>query len=96
MLSKSQQNIIIDTLKPFHPTKIGLFGSVARNEETNSSDIDILFLLKNPIGLFTLSDLKFELEEKLHKKVDLISENGLNKFIKESILKDVKYIYEDK
>jgi predicted nucleotidyltransferase len=96
MLSKSQQNIIIDTLKPFHPTKIGLFGSVARNEETNSSDIDILFLLKNPIDLFTLSDLQYELEEKLHKKVDLISENGLNKFIKESILKDVKYIYEDK
>lgn len=96
MLSESQQNIIINTLKPFRPTKIGLFGSVARNEENNSSDIDILFLLKNPIGLFTLSDLKFELEEKLHKKVDLISENGLNKFIKESILKDVKYIYEDK
>jgi predicted nucleotidyltransferase len=96
MISKSQQNIIIETLKPFRPMRIGLFGSVARNEETNSSDIDILFLLKNPIGLFTLSDLQFELEEKLHKKVDLVSENGLNKFIKERVLKEVKYIYEDK
>jgi predicted nucleotidyltransferase len=74
--------------------RIGLFGSSARNEETSSSDIDILFLLKNPIGLFTLSDLQFELEEKLHKKVDLVSENGLNKFIKERVLKEVKYIYE--
>ena len=96
MISKIQQNIIIDTLKPFHPMRIGLFGSVARNEETTTSDIDILFTLKNPIGLFTLSDIQFELEEKLHKKVDLISENGLNKFIKEKILKEVKYIYEDK
>jgi predicted nucleotidyltransferase len=96
MISKSQQNIIIETLKPFDPMRIGLFGSVARNEETNSSDIDILFLLKNPIGLFTLSDLQFELEEKLHKKVDLVSENGLNKFIKERVLKEVKYIYEAK
>jgi predicted nucleotidyltransferase len=94
MISKSQQNIIIETLKPFHPMRIGLFGSSARNEETSSSDIDILFLLKNPIGLFTLSDLQFELEEKLHKKVDLVSENGLNKFIKERVLKEVKYIYE--
>ncbi|MEI7509096.1 MAG: nucleotidyltransferase domain-containing protein [Flavobacterium sp.] len=94
MITKSQQNIIIETLKPFHPMRIGLFGSFARNEETTSSDIDIIFLLKNPIGLFTLSDLQFELEEKLHKKVDLISENGLNKFIKERVLKDVKYIYE--
>lgn len=94
MITKSQQNIIIETLKPFQPMRIGLFGSFARNEETTSSDIDIIFLLKNPIGLFTLSDLQFELEEKLHTKVDLISENGLNKFIKERVLKDVKYIYE--
>ena len=47
MITKSQQNIIIETLKPFHPKRIGLFGSVARNEETSSSDIDILFLLKS-------------------------------------------------
>ena len=48
-----------------------------------------------PIGLFTLSDLQFELEQKLHKKVDLVSENGLNKFIKERVLKEVKYFYEE-
>jgi len=95
MISKRQQNIIIETLKPFHPKRIGLFGSVARNEENATSDIDILFLLKNPIGLFTLSDLQFELEQKLHKKVDLVSENGLNKFISAQILKEVKYIYEE-
>jgi len=94
MISKEQINIIIDTLKPFHPTRIGLFGSVVRNEETFSSDIDILFLLENPIGLFTLSDLQFELEEKLQKKVDLVSENGLNKHMKGNILKEVRYIYE--
>ena len=95
MISKSQQNIIIETLKPFQPKRIGLFGSVARNEETATSDIDILFLLKKPIGLFTLSDLQFELEQKLHKKVDLVSENRLNKFIAAKILKEVKYIYEE-
>lgn len=95
MISKSQQNIIIETLKPFQPKRIGLFGSVARNEEIATSDIDILFFLKNPIGFFTLSDLQFELEQKLHKKVDLVSENGLNKFIAAKILKEVKYIYEE-
>jgi predicted nucleotidyltransferase len=95
MLSKSQLHIIIDTLKPYRPKRIGLFGSVARNEENNNSDIDILFSLYEPIGLFTLSKIHFELEEKLHKKVDLISEGGLNKFIKERILKEVRYIYED-
>ena len=95
MLSKSQLHIIIETLKPYQPKRIGLFGSVARNEENNDSDIDILFSLHQPIGLFTLSKIHYELEEKLHKKVDLISEGGLNKFIKEKILKEVRYIYEN-
>ncbi|WP_291097364.1 MULTISPECIES: nucleotidyltransferase family protein [unclassified Flavobacterium] len=95
MLSKSQLHIIIETLKPYHPKRIGLFGSVARNEENKDSDIDILFSLHQPIGLFTLSKIHFELEEKLHKKVDLISENGLSKFIKEKVLREVKYFYEN-
>ena len=95
MLSKNQLHIIIETLKPYHPKRIGLFGSVARNEENNESDIDILFALHQPIGLFTLSKIHFELEEKLHKKVDLISEHGLNKFIKEKVLNEVKYFYEN-
>ena len=95
MLSKSQLHIIIETLKPYHPKRIGLFGSVARNEENKDSDIDILFSLQQPLGLFTMSKIHFELEEKLHKKVDLISENGLNKFIKEKVLKEVKYFYEN-
>jgi predicted nucleotidyltransferase len=95
MLSKSQLLIIIETLKPYHPKKIGLFGSVVRNDENIESDIDILFSLHKPIGLFTLSKIHFELEEKLHRKVDLISENGLNKFIKEKVLKEVRYFYEN-
>lgn len=95
MLSKRQLHIIIEALQPYRPKKIGLFGSVARNEENDDSDIDILFSLYEPIGLFTLSKIHFELEEKLHKKVDLISENGLNKFIKEKVLQEVKYFYEN-
>ena len=68
---------------------------MARNEENSESDIDILFFLHQPIGLFTLSKIHFELEEKLHKKVDLISENGLNKFIKEKVLNEVCDFYEN-
>jgi uncharacterized protein len=94
-LSKSQLHINVETLKPYHPKRIGLLGSVARNEENSESDIEILFSLHQPIVLFTLSKIHFELEEKLHKKVDLISENGLNKFIKEKVLNKVRYFYEN-
>ncbi len=43
MLTQSQIDIIINTMKPFNPIKIGVFGSVARNESIESSDIDILY-----------------------------------------------------
>lgn len=95
MLSKNQIQIIIDILKPYNPKRIGLFGSFARNEEKESSDIDILFSLHKPIGLFTLAKIHDDLELKLQKKVDLISENGLNKFIKEKVLNETTYFYEN-
>lgn len=94
MLSKNQIQIIIDILKPYNPKRIGFFGSFARNEEKENSDIDILFALHKPIGLFTLAKIHDDLELKLNKKVDLISENGLNKFIKEKVLKEATYFYE--
>ena len=93
MLSTQQINIIIDTMKPFNPTKIGIFGSVARNENTPESDIDILYNFQNTIGLFKLVGLQNELEKKLNKKVDLISEKYTHPKLKPYILNDLKIIY---
>lgn len=93
MLKQDQIAIIIDTLKPFHPTKIGIFGSMARGEATQNSDIDILYNLKETIGLFKLIGLKQTLEEKLNLKVDLVSEKYVNPKLKPHILNDLKLIY---
>jgi predicted nucleotidyltransferase len=49
MISELQKNIIINTILPFHPVRIGIFGSVARGENTENSDIDILYQLKMPL-----------------------------------------------
>ena len=35
MLTEKQRNIIIETLKPYNPIRIGVFGSVARGEDTD-------------------------------------------------------------
>lgn len=94
MLSQQQINIIIDTMKPFNPTKIGIFGSVARGENTEKSDIDILYDFQNTIGLFKLVRLQYELEEKLSRKVDLVSEKYAHPKLKPIILNDLKIIYE--
>lgn len=93
MLKQNQIDIIIDTLKPYHPTKIGIFGSMARGEATQNSDIDILYNLRETIGLFKLIGLKQTLEEKLNLKVDLVSEKYVDPKLKPHILNDLKLIY---
>jgi predicted nucleotidyltransferase len=72
-----------------------LFGSSARNEARPDSDIDILveFDHSKPIGMkFYLYQL--ELEELLKTKVDLVSIDGLSKYIKPIVDKDKILIYE--
>ena len=89
MISKEQKNIIIETLKPYRPSFIGLFGSYARNEETEKSDIDLVFELKEKYSLFDLMDLKETLKNKLDKEVDLVSRKFLNRHLKPFIEKDM-------
>ena len=93
MLSEQQKNIIIETLKPFNPSFIGLFGSYARNEETEKSDIDILYEFDGNYSLFDLMDMKENLSNVLNKKIDLVSRKFLNKHFKPHIEKDVKILY---
>jgi len=93
MISKKQQDIIVDTIMPFHPVRIGIFGSVARGDNTANSDIDILYQLKNAVGLLNIVRIKNSLEEKLNTKVDLVSEKYIHTELKSYILNDLKIIY---
>ncbi len=95
MLTQHQINIIINTLKPFNPKKNGIFGSYSRGENNSDSDIDILYLFDKSIGLFKLIMLKEDLEQKLNKKVDLVSEKYAHPKLKPIIMKDLKVIYEN-
>lgn len=70
--------------------KIGIFGSYARNEQREDSDIDIIVELDKPIGL-KFVDLKFFLEEKLGRRVDLVTPNAIRPQMREQIFKEVVY-----
>ena len=70
--------------------KIGVFGSYARGEEKESSDIDILIELEKPIG-WEFFYLKDYLEKKLGREVDLVTVNALKPRIRERILREVIY-----
>lgn len=76
--------------KKFKVKKIGIFGSFARNEQSASSDIDILVEFYEPIG-WDFFDLQEYLENILQREVDLVTEKALKPRIKTAILKEVKY-----
>ncbi len=75
-----------------YPLKsMAIFGSYARNEQTKSSDIDILVEFSQPIG-FEFVDLAIELETFLKQKVDLVSKKGIKPEMLPYIEKDVLYV----
>jgi len=78
---------IIDILKKHGVKKAGIFGSYARGEEKDDSDIDILIQPTKNMGIEFI-EIKLELEDKLGKKVDLVSYKGINLHLKKYILKD--------
>jgi len=93
MITEFQKDVIINTIMPFHPVRIGIFGSAARSENTENSDIDILYQFKETVGLLNIVRIKDNLEEKLNKKVDLISEKYIHPKLKPHIMNDLKIIY---
>ncbi|NJM24201.1 MAG: nucleotidyltransferase [Bacteroidia bacterium] len=72
-----------------------VFGSYVKNEADQNSDIDILVELdhSHPIGMKFFS-YKYELEELLKVRVDLLSTEGLSRHVKPHIDKDKVLIYE--
>jgi len=72
--------------------KIGLFGSFATGENTYNSDIDVLVDFETGKKTFdNYMDLKFFLEDKLKRKVDLVIEKNIKPELKKEILSTVKY-----
>lgn len=98
MTRQTTENVIriLTKLKPvleerFGVIKIGFFGSFARNEPDDKSDVDILVVLRNPLG-WEFFDLLELLERHLQKPVDLTTEAGLKKQLKEQIMKEVRFV----
>jgi len=74
--------------------KIQIFGSYARNEYTESSDIDILITLLYPISLFVFFEYQNDLEKILQIPVDLGTPASISPYLWEYIENDLETIYE--
>jgi len=77
---------ILPILKKNSVTRAGIFGSVARGEASNESDVDILVEFGERKGLFDLVRLERELKVILGRKVDLLTYDSINHLLREKIL----------
>lgn len=80
------KNKILPILKKYGVKKASLFGSVVRDEQTESSDIDLLVELPETASLLELANLKLDLEEILKRKVDVLTFDSLHPLLKDKIL----------
>ncbi len=79
--------------KEYHLVKIGIFGSIAREEQNEQSDIDIIVEFKNNTqDLFTLKQrLKEEIQSKFNLPVDICREKYIKPIFRQQILSETKY-----
>lgn len=85
-------NTNINEIKKYHVLKIALFGSFAREEQNDNSDIDILVEFDEGHETFdNYMDLKFYLEELFKMKIDLVIYNSIKPILKHSIMESAKY-----
>ncbi|HNO83065.1 MAG TPA: nucleotidyltransferase family protein [Anaerolineales bacterium] len=89
-----KQEVVLQTLKQKNAeliTKFGvkslqLFGSVARDDATSTSDVDLLVEFNRPVGYFGLFALQDYLEKLLGCPVDLGTPDSLKPYIKERVM----------
>lgn len=90
-------NKIADYFRSQPVLKAWLFGSVARGEENEKSDIDILFVpdrSKKPFTLFTMGGMYMDLRQLLGREIDLVEDGSLRPYAVDNVEHDKILIYE--
>lgn len=89
-LLKERRNEIIRIAAKYGARNVRLFGSVARGEALQDSDVDLLVDLEPGRSLFDLGGLLMDLQDLLSCKVDVVTEKGLRSRIRDRVLKEAK------
>jgi len=84
---------IVNYLKKYKVIEIAVFGSFARNEMTDNSDIDILVEYSRGTTLLDIVKMKQELYELTGRKIDIVSKRAVRKRIMENIQTDLQTVY---
>lgn len=85
---------IINILQGYKVKKVALFGSYARGDNNEKSDIDILIEPASGTTLFDMAGMQIDLQDSLKKSVDVVTYGSINPMLKDKILKDEKIVYQ--
>ncbi|MGO9445095.1 MAG: nucleotidyltransferase family protein [Thiobacillaceae bacterium] len=69
-------------------SNVRLFGSVVRGEDHENSDVDFLVDMQDTRNLFDLIGLQQDIEKILGRKVDVLTENGINRYLRDRIISE--------
>jgi uncharacterized protein len=84
-------NASLPKLRECGVREIGIFGSVARNEQMKKSDVDIVVDLERHT-FDSYMDLLFYLEDRLGCKIDLVMKDSLKPSIRDSVISETVYV----
>lgn len=84
---------LADLRSQYHVVDLSIFGSVARNQATQNSDIDVLVDFVKTPGLLRYIELKNHLEDLLGVQVDLVTRKALKRQLRETILAEAVRVH---
>ena len=88
---KILRNYQKDVADQYNILTIGIFGSIAREEDVEDSDVDVVIRVSQP-DLFMIAGIKNDLEKRLCRPVDIITySDNMNPFLKKRIDRDAVY-----
>lgn len=91
-INRTLREHLDDLRRDYGVAEIGVFGSFARGEQREGSDVDILVQFSRPVGFVTFMKLENHLRKLLGVKVDLVTKKALKPYIGRHILEEVRYV----
>jgi predicted nucleotidyltransferase len=87
-------NMLIELCRENDVEKLGVFGSMARGEGDDQSDIDLLVEFSKRKSMLALVSLERKMSAVLGRKVDLLTEAANSPYLRDRIKRDLRVFYE--
>ena len=85
---REKREDLLEVAKRHGVTSLRVFGSVARGEESEDSDIDLLITTGPSLSPWFPAGLILDLENLLGRHIDIVTESGLNPLLRDEVLKE--------